>query len=134
MGTGRSYLVKSLAADSYVPLIRISLKKLWYGEYLDYPLERIPTEFDPFVKDKMEDFHITLELAKSMSPCIIWIPNIHELNLNDATNYLFGFGFTDLFLSVLMDNLFRFRDGEKDSMRHILVIASTHIPKEWIQL
>nr|AET47076.1 hypothetical chloroplast protein [Pinus nigra] len=129
MGTGRSYLVKSLAADSYVPLIRISLKKLWYGEYLDYPLERIPTEFDPFVKDKMEDFHITLELAKSMSPCIIWIPNIHELNLNDATNYLFGFGFTDLFLSVLMNNLFRFRDGEKDSMRNILVIASTHIPQ-----
>ena len=129
MGTGRSYLVKSIAADSYVPLIKISMKKLWYGEYLDYPVERIPTEFDPFVKDKMEDFHITLELAKSMSPCIIWIPNIHELNLNDASNYLFGFGFTDLFLSVLMHNLFRLRDGEKDSMRNILVIASTHIPQ-----
>ncbi|MBA0684105.1 hypothetical protein Goari_025712, partial [Gossypium aridum] len=34
-------------------------------------------------------FYITLqfELAKAMSPCMIWIPNIHDLDVNEV-NYL----------------------------------------------
>lgn len=44
MGTGQSYLVKSLAADS------IFVKKPLYGEYLDYlDLGRIPTKFDSYI-------------------------------------------------------------------------------------
>jgi AAA+ superfamily predicted ATPase len=54
MGTGRSYLVKSLEADSYVPLIKISLNKFLYGEYFNYLDSRIiNTEFFNLVIDKM---------------------------------------------------------------------------------
>nr|YP_009243520.1 ycf2 [Pinus armandii]AJT70433.1 ycf2 [Pinus armandii]UDN39188.1 Ycf2 [Pinus armandii]UDN39262.1 Ycf2 [Pinus armandii] len=128
MGTGRSYLIKSLAADSYVPLIRISLKKLLYGKFLYYPDPgRIPTEFNTFWRDTIDHFHITFELAKRMSPCIIWIPNIHELNVNDTITHLFGLGFTDSFLGLLLNYISR--GGEKDSIRNILFIASTHIPQ-----
>ncbi|MBA0700427.1 hypothetical protein Goari_022816, partial [Gossypium aridum] len=38
---------------------------------------------------EIDQFYITLQfkLAKAMSPCIIWIPNIHDLNVN-VKNYL----------------------------------------------
>jgi hypothetical protein len=75
MGTNRSYLAKSLAADSYVPLTKISLNKFLYGKYFNYPDSRIiKTEIFNLAIDKMRQFHLTLELAKRMSPCIIWIP------------------------------------------------------------
>nr|YP_009268393.1 hypothetical protein [Tsuga chinensis]BAV19299.1 hypothetical protein [Tsuga chinensis] len=122
MGTGRSYLVKGLAADSYVPLIRISLNKLLYSEYLNYPdTKSIDPDFENSVKEKMEQFDLTFELAKRMSPCIIWIPNIHELNVLDSD-------FNSFFLGLLVNHISR--DDEKDSIRNILVIASTHIPKK----
>ncbi|MFQ6663810.1 hypothetical protein Gotur_031177, partial [Gossypium turneri] len=37
-------------------------------------------------------FYITLqfELAKAMSPCIIWIPNIRDLDVNEANYLSFG--------------------------------------------
>ncbi|MBA0738112.1 hypothetical protein Gogos_011522, partial [Gossypium gossypioides] len=42
-----------------------------------------------YMMSKIDRFYITLqfELAKAMSPCIIWIPNIHDLDVNEA-NYL----------------------------------------------
>ncbi|KAL6517011.1 Protein Ycf2 [Orobanche hederae] len=48
-----------------------------------------------------------------MSPCIIWIPNIHDLTVNELKYLSFG-----LFLS------------ERCSTRNIIVIASTHIPHQ----
>ncbi|KAK9123581.1 hypothetical protein Sjap_013183 [Stephania japonica] len=70
---------------------------------------------------KIYQFDITLqfELAKAMSPCIIWIPNIHDLSVNES-NYLP--------LSLLANYLSR--DCERCSTRNILVIASTHIPQK----
>ncbi|XP_070023423.1 protein Ycf2-like [Nicotiana sylvestris] len=66
-------------------------------------------------------FYITLqfELAKAMSPCIIWIPNIHDLDVNESN---------DLALGLLVNHLSR--DCERCSTRNILVIASTHIPQK----
>ncbi|KAL4396752.1 hypothetical protein AHAS_Ahas01G0123300 [Arachis hypogaea] len=65
---------------------------------------------------EIDRFYITLqfELAKAMSPCIIWIPNIHDLDVNES-NYLS--------LSLLVTYLSR--DCERCSTRNILVIAST---------
>ncbi|KAJ7941819.1 Protein Ycf2 [Quillaja saponaria] len=54
-----------------------------------------------------------------MSPCIIWIPNIHDLDVNES-NYLS--------LGLLVNYLSR--DCERCSTRNILVIASTHIPQK----
>ena len=72
---------------------------------------------DMMPEDK-DQLYITLqfELAKAMSPCIIWIPNIHDLDVNES-NYL-SFG-------LLVNHL-----SERCSTRNILVIASTHIPKK----
>ncbi|CAN4085214.1 unnamed protein product [Withania somnifera] len=70
---------------------------------------------------KIDRFYITLqfELAKAMSPCIIWIPNIHDLDMNESNK---------LSLDLLVNHLFR--DCERCSTRNILFIASTHIPQK----
>ena len=88
---------------------------------LDTELELL-TRMNVLTMDMMPEidrFYITLqfELAKAMSPCIIWIPNIHDLDVNES-NYLS--------LGLLVNYLSR--DCERCSTRNILVIASTHIP------
>ncbi|KAK4733709.1 hypothetical protein R3W88_007970 [Solanum pinnatisectum] len=66
-------------------------------------------------------FFITLpfKLVKAMSPCIIWIPSIHHLDVNE---------WNDLSLDLLVNHLSR--DCERCSTRNILVIASTHFPQK----
>nr|YP_010438603.1 Ycf2 protein [Geum urbanum]UTB65331.1 Ycf2 protein [Geum urbanum] len=141
IGTGRSYLVKYLATNSYVPFITVFLNKFLDnkpegflvddsddiddsdGRDLDTELELL-TMMNALTMDMMPEidlFYITLqfELAKAMSPCIIWIPNIHDLDVNES-NYLS--------LGLLVNYLSR--DCERCSTRNILVIASTHIPQK----
>nr|QYB22298.1 hypothetical protein RF2 [Prumnopitys andina]BBF91231.1 hypothetical protein [Prumnopitys andina] len=140
METGRSYLVKSLATDSYIPLIKISLRyflpqrndwKYELYEEAEDPMLYVPSIFEDTVENKLErkdiddvrilrkhlvfkriqQFILALELAKAMSPCVIWIPNIHELY------------FESYFLGILVERLF------KENFPGI-VIASTHLPKK----
>nr|YP_010423685.1 hypothetical protein RF2 [Laportea decumana]YP_010423702.1 hypothetical protein RF2 [Laportea decumana]USG97159.1 hypothetical protein RF2 [Laportea decumana]USG97176.1 hypothetical protein RF2 [Laportea decumana] len=137
IGTGRSYLVKYLATNSYVPFITVFLNKFLDNKPkgfliddsddidrdLDTKLELL-TMMNALTMDMMPEidrFSITLqfELAKAMSPCIIWIPNIHDLDVNES-NYLS--------LGLLVNYLSR--DCERCSTRNILVIASTHIPQK----
>ncbi|MBA0737993.1 hypothetical protein Gogos_011408, partial [Gossypium gossypioides] len=70
---------------------------------------------------EIDRFYITLQfkLAKAMSHCIIWIPNIYDLDVNEA-NYLS--------LGLLVNYLSK--DCERCSTKNILVIASTHIPQK----
>jgi SpoVK/Ycf46/Vps4 family AAA+-type ATPase len=74
-----------------------------------------------FRRPKIERFAITLhfELAKAMSPCIIWIPNIHDLYVKES-----GYLSRGLLVNYLS------RDYERCSTRNLLVIASTHIPQK----
>nr|ATL60472.1 Ycf2 [Cephalanthus occidentalis] len=148
IGSGRSYLVKYLATNSYVPFITVFLNKFLDNKPkgfliddiniddsddidasddidrdLDTELELL-TMMNALTMDMMPEidrFYITLqfELAKAMSPCIIWIPNIHDLDV-DESNYLS--------LGLLVNHLSR--DCERGSTRNILVIASTHIPQK----
>nr|QOI12947.1 Ycf2 [Capparis spinosa]QOI12966.1 Ycf2 [Capparis spinosa] len=143
IGTGRSYLVKYLATNSYVPFITVFLNKFLDNKpkgffiddsddidasndidrELDTELELL-TMMNALTMDMVSEidrFYITLqfELAKAMSPCIIWIPNIHDLDVNES-NYLS--------LGLLVNSLSR--DCERCSTRNILVIASTHIPQK----
>nr|YP_010313544.1 Ycf2 protein [Primula palinuri]YP_010313566.1 Ycf2 protein [Primula palinuri]UNA62579.1 Ycf2 protein [Primula palinuri]UNA62601.1 Ycf2 protein [Primula palinuri] len=159
IGTGRSYLVKYLATNSYVPLITVFLNKFLDNKTkgffiddididdsddidasddidvnddidanddidrdLDTELERL-TRMNAAMDmmSEIDRFYITLqfELAKAMSPCIIWIPNIHDLDVNES-NYLS--------LGLLVNRLSG--DCERCSTRNILVIASTHIPQK----
>nr|YP_009234684.1 Ycf2 [Meliosma aff. cuneifolia Moore 333]YP_009234701.1 Ycf2 [Meliosma aff. cuneifolia Moore 333]ADD30885.1 putative RF2 protein [Meliosma aff. cuneifolia Moore 333]AEK71639.1 hypothetical chloroplast RF2 [Meliosma aff. cuneifolia Moore 333]AMD08402.1 Ycf2 [Meliosma aff. cuneifolia Moore 333]AMD08419.1 Ycf2 [Meliosma aff. cuneifolia Moore 333] len=152
IGTGRSYLVKYLATNSYVPFITVFPNKFLDDKPKGYPIDDIDDSDDIDIDDrddiddsddidddldtelltmtnaltmymtpKIDRFDITLqfELAKAMSPCIIWIPNIHDLYVNES-NYLS--------LGLLVNYL---SGGcERCSTRNILVIASTHIPQK----
>nr|YP_010601414.1 hypothetical protein RF2 [Ceratocephala testiculata]YP_010601431.1 hypothetical protein RF2 [Ceratocephala testiculata]QFV18864.1 Ycf2 [Ceratocephala falcata]QFV18881.1 Ycf2 [Ceratocephala falcata]WAL35703.1 hypothetical protein RF2 [Ceratocephala testiculata]WAL35704.1 hypothetical protein RF2 [Ceratocephala testiculata] len=158
IGTGRSYLVKYLAKNSYLPFIPVfpstfvdeTKPKYVYHDPDDSSDDESDTDDIDDILDDIDDdldteelrtmtnevimnavdldmtpridrFDITLpfELAKAMSPCIIWIPDIHDLYV-DESNYLS--------LGLLVNHLSR--DCERSSTRNILVIASTHIPKK----
>nr|YP_010723241.1 Ycf2 protein [Chasmanthe floribunda]YP_010723259.1 Ycf2 protein [Chasmanthe floribunda]WDW26611.1 Ycf2 protein [Chasmanthe floribunda]WDW26629.1 Ycf2 protein [Chasmanthe floribunda] len=88
---------------------------------LDTELPTMTNVLTMYMTPKVDRFDIALqfELAKAMSPCIIWIPNIHDLHVNES-NYL-SLGLLENHLS---------RDCERCSTRKILVIASTHIPQK----
>nr|YP_009661882.1 Ycf2 [Mimosa pudica]YP_009661900.1 Ycf2 [Mimosa pudica]QCT83227.1 Ycf2 [Mimosa pudica]QCT83245.1 Ycf2 [Mimosa pudica] len=155
IGTGRSYLVKYLATNSYVPFITVFLNRFLDNKPKGFLIDDIDdddiddiddiddsddidsdldidTELELLTmmnelamdmipeKDRFSSY-ITLqfELAKAMSPCIIWIPNIHDLDVNES-NYLS--------LGLLVNYLSS--DCERCSTRNILVIASTHIPQK----
>nr|YP_009727535.1 hypothetical chloroplast RF2 [Hepatica nobilis var. japonica]YP_009727551.1 hypothetical chloroplast RF2 [Hepatica nobilis var. japonica]QBB89226.1 hypothetical chloroplast RF2 [Hepatica nobilis var. japonica]QBB89242.1 hypothetical chloroplast RF2 [Hepatica nobilis var. japonica] len=140
IGTGRSYLVKYLATNSYVPFITVFPNKFLDDKPKGYLIDDIDIDDSDDIDDdldtelltmtntltmymtpKIDRFDITLpfELAKAMSPCIIWIPNIHDLYVNES-NYLS--------LGLLVNHLSR--DCERCSPINILVIASTHIPQK----
>nr|UZA66637.1 hypothetical chloroplast RF21 [Yoania japonica] len=127
---GRSNLVKYLVKNSYVPLITIFPNKFLDDNPNYYIIDDSDDDLDLYIdKDilnmymtnKIDQFDITLqfELAKAMSPCIIWIPNIHDLHVNES-NYL-SLGLLDNYL---------YRDFERCSTSNIIVIASTHIPQK----
>nr|YP_009340617.1 Ycf2 protein [Wimmerella hederacea]YP_009340639.1 Ycf2 protein [Wimmerella hederacea]APQ40189.1 hypothetical chloroplast RF2 [Wimmerella hederacea]APQ40213.1 hypothetical chloroplast RF2 [Wimmerella hederacea] len=69
---------------------------------------------------RVAQFYISLqiELTKAISPCIIWIPNIHELHFRDSGS----------FSLELLVNLLSW-DCERSSTGNSLVIASTHFPQ-----
>nr|YP_009673707.1 Ycf2 protein [Cuscuta mexicana]YP_009673755.1 Ycf2 protein [Cuscuta mexicana]QDF46416.1 Ycf2 protein [Cuscuta mexicana]QDF46417.1 Ycf2 protein [Cuscuta mexicana] len=162
IGTGRSYLVKTLATNSYLPFITIFVNKLLdknppqflsdidrveKSDNIDpsYDIDRVEksdsiddeigrdlaTELDLLTWNalttdsemtaQIDQLSITLqfELARAMSPCIIWIPNIHDLDVNEANS---------LALGLLVNQLSR--DCERCSPRNNLVIASTHLPQK----
>ncbi|EEF36790.1 conserved hypothetical protein [Ricinus communis] len=143
IGTGRSYLVKYLATNSYLPFITVFLNKFLDNKPKGFLIDNsddidvsddIDCDFDTELEfltrmnaltmdmmPEIDRFYITLqfELAKAMSPCIIWIPNIHDLDVNESSY---------LSLGLLVNYLSR--DCERCSTRNILVIASTHIPKK----
>nr|YP_009440717.1 hypothetical chloroplast RF21 [Aristolochia contorta]YP_009440734.1 hypothetical chloroplast RF21 [Aristolochia contorta]ATI10676.1 hypothetical chloroplast RF21 [Aristolochia contorta]ATI10693.1 hypothetical chloroplast RF21 [Aristolochia contorta]UAU41069.1 Ycf2 [Aristolochia contorta]UAU41086.1 Ycf2 [Aristolochia contorta] len=150
IGTGRSYLVKYLATNSYVPFITVFPNKFLNNKPKGYLIDDIDIDDSDDIdiddsddidddldtelltmtnaltmymtpKKEMDRFDITLqlELAKAMSPCIMWIPNIHDLYVNES-NYLS--------LGLLVNYLSR--DCERCPTRNILVFASTHIPQK----
>nr|YP_009527357.1 hypothetical chloroplast RF2 [Ranzania japonica]YP_009527372.1 hypothetical chloroplast RF2 [Ranzania japonica]AYA72731.1 hypothetical chloroplast RF2 [Ranzania japonica]AYA72746.1 hypothetical chloroplast RF2 [Ranzania japonica]QBZ77936.1 Ycf2 [Ranzania japonica]QBZ77955.1 Ycf2 [Ranzania japonica] len=150
IGTGRSYLVKYLATNSYVPFITVFPNKFLDDKPQGYLIDDSDSGDSDDIDDsndidedldididtellimtnaltmdmtpKIDRFDITLqlELAKAMSPCIIWIPNIHDLSVNES-NYLS--------LGLLVNHLSG--DCEGSSTGNILVIASTHIPQK----
>ncbi|KAD6119072.1 hypothetical protein E3N88_10343 [Mikania micrantha] len=90
-------------------------------DILDMELELL-TSMNALTMNMMPEdedrLYITLqfELAKAMSPCIIWIPNIHDLDVKESNYFSL-----DLLVNLLS------KDYET---RNILVIASTHIPQK----
>nr|YP_009574503.1 hypothetical chloroplast RF2 [Neottia japonica]YP_009574520.1 hypothetical chloroplast RF2 [Neottia japonica]QBF57864.1 hypothetical chloroplast RF2 [Neottia japonica]QBF57881.1 hypothetical chloroplast RF2 [Neottia japonica] len=133
IGTGRSCLVKYLATNSYVPFITVFPNKFLNDKPKGYLIDDIDIDDSDDIYDDLDvdtelltmymtpeidlfDITLQFELAKAMSPCIIWIPNIHDLHVNES-NYL-SLG--------LLENY----HCERCSTGKILVIASTHIPQK----
>nr|YP_009642793.1 Ycf2 [Reboulia hemisphaerica]QCP68412.1 Ycf2 [Reboulia hemisphaerica] len=118
--TGKSYLIKNLAAESYVPLFKISINKLLYNKP-----DVITESWMSILIESLRRLNLTLYFAKKMSPCIIWIQNVHQLNVNRLTQnvesdptFLLG-----IFLKY-------FQTDFSKTKNNIIVIGSTHLPKK----
>nr|YP_209535.1 hypothetical chloroplast RF2 [Huperzia lucidula]Q5SCW3.1 RecName: Full=Protein Ycf2 [Huperzia lucidula]AAT80731.1 hypothetical chloroplast RF2 [Huperzia lucidula] len=118
--TGRSYLIKNLAADSYVPSIQVSISELLYNE------PDITTKDWNVLMDNLHQLALILELTKEMSPCIVWIQNIHELNSNCLTQDIKSN--SNLPLGLLL-TYFR-TNFVKNHTLSMIAFASTHIPEK----
>nr|YP_009435267.1 hypothetical chloroplast RF2 [Lobelia malowensis]YP_009435290.1 hypothetical chloroplast RF2 [Lobelia malowensis]ATG25268.1 hypothetical chloroplast RF2 [Lobelia malowensis]ATG25293.1 hypothetical chloroplast RF2 [Lobelia malowensis] len=82
-------------------------------------MDELTVEMDTVWRVAHVYMSLQIELTKAMSPCIIWIPNIHELPFRESGALSAG----------LLVNLFSW-DCERSSTRNNLVIASTHIPRK----
>nr|YP_010850254.1 hypothetical chloroplast RF2 [Lobelia zeylanica]YP_010850278.1 hypothetical chloroplast RF2 [Lobelia zeylanica]WGH11666.1 hypothetical chloroplast RF2 [Lobelia zeylanica]WGH11667.1 hypothetical chloroplast RF2 [Lobelia zeylanica] len=95
------------------------------NEYINGELEQL-TRSEELTVEMDTVWHVApvytslqFELTKVLDPCIIWIPNIHELDFSDAA----------IFPIALLVNLLSW-DCERSANRNSLVIASTHIPRQ----
>ncbi len=119
--TGRSYLVKNLAANSFVPLIKISINKLLYNKP-----DIITESWMNILMESLRRLNLILELAKKLSPCIVWMQNIHELNVNRSTQNVES---DPTFLLGIFLKYFQTGFNKKNT-HNIVIIGSTHFPKK----
>nr|BDN79683.1 Component of 2-MD heteromeric AAA-ATPase complex [Ditrichum rhynchostegium] len=119
--TGRSYLVKNIAANSFVPLIKISINKLLYNKP-----DIITESWMNILMESLRRLNLILELAEKLSPCIIWMQNIHELNVNRLTQNVES---DPTFLLGIFLKYFQTTFLKKYS-NNIVIVGSTHLPKK----
>lgn len=119
--TGRSYLVKNLAANSFIPLIKISINKLLYNKP-----DILTESWINILMESLRRLNLILELAEKLSPCIIWMPNIHELNVNRSTQNVES---DPTFLLGIFLKYFQTGFSKKNT-NNIIIIGSTHLPKK----
>nr|YP_009659406.1 hypothetical protein ycf2 [Riccia fluitans]QCR64567.1 hypothetical protein ycf2 [Riccia fluitans] len=121
--TGKSYLIKNLAADSYVPLFKITINKLLYNKP-----DIITESWMSILIESLRRLNLTLDFAKKMSPCIIWIQNVHQLNVNRLTQNVES---DPTFLLGILLKYFQTEFSKtKKNNNNIIVIGSTHLPKK----
>ena len=120
--TGRSYLMKNLAADSSVPLLGISMNKFIYNKP-----DVITESWMNILVESLRRLNLILDLAKEMSPCIIWIRNIHQLDVNRSTQNIES---DPTFLLGILLKHFRTDYLETRQKNNILMIGSTHVPQK----
>jgi len=120
--SGRSYLIKNLAADCSVPLFGISINKLMYNK------PDVMTEsWMNILIESLRRLNLTLDLAKGMSPCIIWIRNIHELDVDRSTQNIES---DPTFLLGILLKHFQTNSLKTRTKNNIVMIGSTHVPKK----
>nr|YP_010932033.1 hypothetical protein RF2 [Pleurozia gigantea]WKR35055.1 hypothetical protein RF2 [Pleurozia gigantea] len=120
--TGRSYLIKNLAADSYVPLLGISINKFLYNKP-----DVLTESWMNILIESLRRLNLILDLAKGMSPCIIWIQNIHQLDVNRPTQNIES---DPTFLLGILLKHFQTGFIKTRTDKNIIMIGSTHIPKK----
>nr|QWW92104.1 hypothetical protein [Spruceanthus planifolius] len=120
--TGRSYLIKNLASDSSVPLLGIYINKLLYNKP-----DIITESWMNILIESLRRLNLILDLAKGMSPCIIWIRNIHQLDVNRSTENIES---DPTFLLGILLKHFQTSFKKTQNKNNILIIGSTNIPKK----
>nr|QYB18295.1 Ycf2 [Sphaerocarpos texanus] len=120
--TGRSYLIKNLAAESYVPLLKISINKLLYNKP-----DIITESWMNILIESLRRLKLILDFAKKMSPCIIWVQNIHQLNVNHFTQNVES---DPTFLLGILLKYFQIDLIKAKKTNNIIVIGSTNLPKK----
>ena len=119
--TGRSYLVKNITANSFVPLLKISINKLLYNKP-----DILTESWINILMESLRRLNLILELAEKLSPCIIWMQNVHDLNVNRSTQNVES---DPTFLLGIFLKYFQTAFGKKDT-NNIVIIGSTHLPKK----
>jgi len=117
--TGKSFLVKSLAADANLPFIYIAIDKLIdLLEFEDEMLEGDSSLY--FLRENLIKFNTITNFIKLLGPCVIWIPNIETIH--DSSHYKSKIKeqCTLLILRYLLQNITTILNNSK----HILVFAS----------
>uniref|UniRef100_A0AB39U2Z2 Ycf2 n=1 Tax=Ophioglossum hongii TaxID=3238578 RepID=A0AB39U2Z2_9MONI len=117
--TGRSYLVKNLAANYRFPLVRIPIQRFLFNkpDFRNTPVVLLS-------KKCLHRLNLTFELIKKMSPCIVWIQDIHELNFNYTINEL-GVNPRSLLHSLLGHLSSR---SINNCLENNIIFAPTHVP------
>ena len=120
--TGRSYLIKNLTSNSSVPLLGVYINKLIYNKP-----DIITESWMNILIESLRRLNLLLDLAKGMSPCIIWIRNIHQLDVNRPTENIES---DPTFLLGILLKHFETSFKNTQNKNNILIIGSTDIPKK----
>jgi ATPase family associated with various cellular activities (AAA) len=125
--SGKSYLVKSLAANAHVPIIRISVDSLIsiQSDLLtsDFEIKINLLQFKLKVTKSLKKLAFMLDLAINMSPCIVWIPDIHKLCIDRDQNFQTMHANT---VSLLTSLLTTMNELYKHHEHKILFVGSTN--------
>nr|YP_009746933.1 conserved hypothetical protein Ycf2 [Plagiogyria euphlebia]YP_009746949.1 conserved hypothetical protein Ycf2 [Plagiogyria euphlebia]QII42579.1 conserved hypothetical protein Ycf2 [Plagiogyria euphlebia]QII42595.1 conserved hypothetical protein Ycf2 [Plagiogyria euphlebia] len=117
--TGRSSVIRDVASNSYFPLMRLPLRKLLYNRSY---FNNVHGNF--ISKESVHRLNFVFAIAREVSPCTIWIQDIHELNVHRSYHRLEA---DPRFL--LCPILRSIGNGRSNSrIRKNIVIASTHVP------
>nr|YP_010463853.1 conserved hypothetical protein Ycf2 [Anemia phyllitidis]YP_010463869.1 conserved hypothetical protein Ycf2 [Anemia phyllitidis]UUL71119.1 conserved hypothetical protein Ycf2 [Anemia phyllitidis]UUL71135.1 conserved hypothetical protein Ycf2 [Anemia phyllitidis] len=121
METGRSYLIRDIASDSYFPLVKLPIPKLLHNRsYFNNARGNFIS------KESVYRVSLISEMAKEMSPRVIWIQDIHQLNAHRSYHKLEA---DPRFLPCLILRSIQ-NERRNSCIRNNLVIASTHVPAE----
>nr|YP_009478241.1 hypothetical protein [Adiantum shastense]YP_009478257.1 hypothetical protein [Adiantum shastense]AVP32734.1 hypothetical protein [Adiantum shastense]AVP32739.1 hypothetical protein [Adiantum shastense] len=117
--TGRSSIIRDVAFTSYFPVVKLPLKKFIYNRSF---LNNVRGNF--ISKESVHRLNLVFEIAREMSPCTLWIQDIHELNIRRSYNKLEA---DPKFLLCQILKSIGHKLGNSDIRKNV-VIATTHVP------
>nr|WGO60124.1 hypothetical chloroplast RF2 [Aneura pinguis]WGO60210.1 hypothetical chloroplast RF2 [Aneura pinguis] len=118
--TGRSFLIKNFAADSCVPLLGIDMDRFLYNKP-----DIITDGWMNILVESLRRLNLILDLTRGMSSCMIWIRNIHRLDVNYPT---WSIESEPTFLLGILLRYFQTNSRKTRAERNVIVIGSTHLP------
>nr|YP_009548536.1 conserved hypothetical chloroplast protein Ycf2 [Tryonia myriophylla]YP_009548552.1 conserved hypothetical chloroplast protein Ycf2 [Tryonia myriophylla]AYW15357.1 conserved hypothetical chloroplast protein Ycf2 [Tryonia myriophylla]AYW15373.1 conserved hypothetical chloroplast protein Ycf2 [Tryonia myriophylla] len=117
--TGRSSIIRDVAFNSYFPVVKLPLKKFIYNRSF---FSNVRGNF--ISKESVHRLIIIFEIAKEMSPCTLWVQDIHELNIHRSYNKLEA---DPKFLLCQILKSIGHKLGNPNIRKNV-VIATTHVP------